>query len=83
MGQARLQGQVALITGAGSGIGAATAHVFCQEGAAVFLVDANAQALTRTHQALLLALPNAALPLYSAPIPIIKSVVAMINLLSL
>jgi meso-butanediol dehydrogenase/(S,S)-butanediol dehydrogenase/diacetyl reductase len=59
MGQARLQGQVALISGAGSGIGAATAHVFCQEGAAVFLVDANAQALTRTHQALLLALPNA------------------------
>ncbi len=59
MGQARLQGQVALITGAGAGIGAATAHVFCQEGAAVFLVDANTQALTRTQKALLLAFPGA------------------------
>ena len=59
MRQPRLQGQVALITGAGSGIGAATAHVFCQEGAAVFLVDADVQGLTRTHQALLQAFPNA------------------------
>ena len=38
-------GCLALITGAGSGIGAATAHVFCQEGASVFLVDADAQGL--------------------------------------
>ena len=59
MGKQRLQGQVALITGAGSGIGAATAHIFCQEGASVFLVDADAQGLARTRQAIVQALPEA------------------------
>jgi meso-butanediol dehydrogenase/(S,S)-butanediol dehydrogenase/diacetyl reductase len=59
MGQPRLRGQVALITGAGSGIGAATAQIFCQEGASVFLVDADAQGLQRTHQAIVQAVPEA------------------------
>lgn len=34
-----------MLTGGGGGIGAAMARVFCSEGAAVVLVDANAQAL--------------------------------------
>jgi meso-butanediol dehydrogenase/(S,S)-butanediol dehydrogenase/diacetyl reductase len=59
MGQPRLQGQVALITGAGSGIGAATARIFAQEGASVFLVDADAQGLERTRQAIVQANPEA------------------------
>ena len=59
MGQPRLQGQVALITGAGSGIGAATARIFAQEGASVFLVDADAQGLERTRHALLQDMPDA------------------------
>lgn len=59
MGQPRLQGQVALITGAGSGIGAATARIFAQEGASVFLVDADAQGLERTRQAIVQATPEA------------------------
>ncbi|MEP7069089.1 MAG: SDR family NAD(P)-dependent oxidoreductase [Usitatibacter sp.] len=44
----RLAGKVALITGGGAGIGAATAQVFCAEGAAVMLVDANTDALETT-----------------------------------
>src|SRR3974390_785693 len=44
----RLAEKVALITGGGSGIGAATGALFCREGAAVMLVDMNAEALAKT-----------------------------------
>lgn len=59
MSEPRMAGRRALITGGGGGIGAATARVFVQEGAAVLLVDADAQALARTQAALLQAYPGA------------------------
>jgi 3-oxoacyl-[acyl-carrier protein] reductase len=48
----RLQGKVALVTGAGSGIGAATAARLAAEGAAVVCADIDAAAADRTAGAL-------------------------------
>jgi NAD(P)-dependent dehydrogenase (short-subunit alcohol dehydrogenase family) len=45
---ARLDGKVALVTGAASGIGAATARRFVEEGAEVVCADIRADALTST-----------------------------------
>lgn len=56
---ARLGGKAAVITGAGGGIGAATAALFCAEGAAVMLVDADAAALERTAAAIAEQWPEA------------------------
>jgi NAD(P)-dependent dehydrogenase (short-subunit alcohol dehydrogenase family) len=44
----RLDGKVALITGAGSGIGRAAAELFAAEGAGVAVVDLNAEAADET-----------------------------------
>ena len=48
----RLKGKVALITGGGAGIGAATAAVFCREGARVLLFDLDFNALQKTKRKL-------------------------------
>lgn len=46
----RVAGKCVLITGGGSGIGAATAKLFCAEGAKVMLVDANPDGLAQTQK---------------------------------
>lgn len=59
MSTPRLFKKTALITGGGAGIGAATARLFCSEGAGVMLVDADASSLERTRQALIDEFPSA------------------------
>ena len=44
----KLNDKVAVITGAGSGIGAAAAQLFVEEGASVFLVDLDQSSLKST-----------------------------------
>ena len=44
----RLADKIALITGGGSGIGAAAGALFCSEGAGVMLVDMSAEGLAGT-----------------------------------
>ena len=44
----RLSGKIALVTGAGNGIGAATAERFAQEGATVVATDIDESAAQRT-----------------------------------
>jgi len=64
----RLLDKTAMITGAGAGIGAATALLFCREGASVTLVDADLAALDRTLEAIKLALPHARLLVHTADV---------------
>ena len=64
----RLLDKTAIITGAGAGIGSATALLFCREGASVTLVDADLAALDRTLEAIKLALPHARLLIHTADV---------------
>jgi meso-butanediol dehydrogenase/(S,S)-butanediol dehydrogenase/diacetyl reductase len=56
-----MKGRRALVTGAGAGIGAATAFAFCREGAVVLLVDRDEAALRRTRELIAGEVPGASL----------------------
>jgi NAD(P)-dependent dehydrogenase (short-subunit alcohol dehydrogenase family) len=62
----RLAGKVALITGGGSGIGAATARLMCSVGAKVMLVDANPVGLANTHKDIAERVPGASIGTFQA-----------------
>ncbi len=62
----RLAGKSALITGAAAGIGAAMAELFCAEGAAVTLVDVDAEKLAQTCAAIEKKIPGARLAHFAA-----------------
>ena len=64
----RLNGKVALITGGGSGIGAATGELVCAEGGTVMLVDANADALADTTKQITGQVPGARVATFVADV---------------
>jgi 2-hydroxycyclohexanecarboxyl-CoA dehydrogenase len=64
----RVEGKAALITGGGAGIGAATGELICAEGGMALLVDADAQALAGTMQAIAERVPRARVSTFAADI---------------
>ncbi len=64
----RVEGKVVLITGGGSGIGAATGELVCAEGGKAMLVDANAEALATTKKAIVDQIPDAQIATFVADV---------------
>lgn len=70
VGGGRLSGRTALVTGAAAGIGAATARLFCAEGAQVLLVDRDEGALERQLSELRGAMPSARVETFTADVAV-------------
>ncbi|GAQ18115.1 oxidoreductase [Oceanobacillus picturae] len=75
----RFEGKVALITGAGSGLGFASALQIAKEGAKLSLVDLNSSALEETKSKILEAVPNAEVLLITANVADEKAVEGYVN----
>jgi NADP-dependent 3-hydroxy acid dehydrogenase YdfG len=70
----RYDGKVVLITGAGSGLGQASALQIAKEGAKLSLVDLNAASLEATKNLVLAAVPEAEVLLITANVADEKAV---------
>ena len=64
----RIKDKAVIITGGGSGIGAATGELVCAEGGLVMLVDANAEALDITKAAIVNGIPDARVATFVADV---------------
>jgi meso-butanediol dehydrogenase/(S,S)-butanediol dehydrogenase/diacetyl reductase len=64
----RLQGKVALVTGGGAGIGAATGKIFAAQGAAVTLVDLDPAALEKAVAMIRSEVPGARVECFAADV---------------
>jgi meso-butanediol dehydrogenase/(S,S)-butanediol dehydrogenase/diacetyl reductase len=64
----RVKDKAVLITGGGSGIGAATAELVCAEGGRAVLVDANAKALADTKKEIAEHIPGAQVAVFVADV---------------
>jgi len=62
----RLANKVAIITGAGSGIGAATTELFCKQGAKVLMVDMDLNTINATMDKISKTLPTAQIDFHVA-----------------
>jgi 2-hydroxycyclohexanecarboxyl-CoA dehydrogenase len=71
----RVEGKVALVTGGGAGIGAATGELICAEGGMAVLVDANADALAGTVKAISQRVPGARVASFVADVADAKEAV--------
>ena len=75
----RFEGKVVLITGAGSGLGQASALQVAKEGAKLALVDLNAASLEETKRKVLEVVPNAEVLLITANVADEKAVENYVN----
>jgi len=64
----RLEGKVAIVTGGAGGIGAATARLFCEEGARTVLVDRDAGAMAEAGAEIRAAVPKAEILEFTADV---------------